>query len=268
MAKNAAQVLLIGDPGQTRPIVLGSADEWPGWDSPAEPGPEVMARRDDAVMLTMPSTFRLGQDTVDVIAPLYDFPFASARPDRLIVDDDGTPHPELSAVQVPASTDVLGTARVLAGLAASFNGKNLTGDTLGGHLPGARRVIGYEDIAIVVARNATVAAVTAALSAQGVPVNCDGGITVNTANSLQGGQWHVVIALDPAHGQTQVSGHTAELGRLCVMLSRHMTTAVWVHDGEWDSLFRESGLPEADVRRHLAVRAKLAGTPVTTADAQ
>lgn len=260
-AKNAAQVLLIGDPGQTRPIVLGSAGEWPGWDSPAEPGPEVMARRDDAVLLTMPSTFRLGPDTVSVIAPLYDFPFASARPDRMVLDSGGAPCPELSAVQAPASAPVLDTARVLADLAVSFDGRELTGDTLGDQLPGARRTIGLDDIAIVVARNATVAAVTAALTARGVPVNCEGGITVNTANSLQGGQWHVVVALDPAHGQTTVSGHTAELGRLCVMLSRHMTTAVWVHDGQWDALFRESGLPQADIRRHLAVREKITAAP-------
>lgn len=249
-AKQAAQVLLIGDPGQTSPIVLGSAGEWPGWDSPAGPGPEVMARRDDAVTLTMPSTFRLGQPTVDVIAPLYDFEFKSDRPDRSVLGDRGVPLPEVSSRLVPATADVLETAQVLAELADGYEGRRLTG------VPGQDR-IGYADIAVVVARNATVAAVTAALAARGVPVNIDGGVTVNTANSLQGGQWHVVIALDPAHGQQRVSGHTAELGRLCVMLSRHMTAAVWVHDGGWDDLFRESGLPLADVRRHLAVRQKI-----------
>jgi hypothetical protein len=248
-AARATQVLLIGDPGQTSPIVLGSAGEWPGWDSPAGPGPEVMARRDDAVTLTMPSTFRLGQPTVNVISPLYDFEFESARPDRAVLGDNGVPVPEVSPHLVPATADVLETARVLAELADGYEGRPLTG------VAGQDR-IGYADIAVVVARNATVAAVTAALTARGVPVN-DGGVTVNTANSLQGGQWHVVIALDPAHGQQRVSGHTAELGRLCVMLSRHMTAAVWVHDGKWDALFRESGLPLADVRRHLAVREKI-----------
>lgn len=252
-AGNASQVLLIGDPGQTRPIVLGAAGDWHGWDSPAAPGPEVMGQRDDAVTLTMPATFRLGADTVDVIAPLYDFPFSSARPDRAVLGPDGKPVPEVSHVEVPATAGPLDVAAELARLAVSHHGRELTG------MPGLDR-IGWEDIAVVAARNATVAAVTAALAADGVPVNCDGGVTVNTANSLQGGQWHVVIALDPAHGQQRVSSHTAELGRLCVMLSRHMTACTWVHDGEWGELFRESGLPADDIRRHLAVREKITGT--------
>lgn len=255
MAKNATQVLLIGDPGQTSPIVNGAVDSWPGWDSPAAPGPVVMQQREDAVSLTMPTTFRVGPDAVQALAPLYDFTFDSGRPNRSVLGPDGSAQPELVAQRIPGDLSVVELGARVADVARSFLGKKITG------LPGTE-IIEPADVAVCVARNATVAAVTAALAAEGVPVNTEGGVTVNTANSLQGGQWPVVVSLDPAYGQGAVSSHTAELGRLCVMASRHMAQLCWVYDGAEDDLFSSSSLPASDIAKHLAVRRKLTENPI------
>jgi hypothetical protein len=243
-ASVARQVLMIGDPGQTEPIVRGHAHTWSGWDSPAAPGPVVMSQRDDAVTLTMPETFRVGAATVRALAPLYPFPFTSARPDRDIVGRS-----ELESTVVPDDASVVALGERLAALAVDYIGRELVG------VPG-KTVIAQDDVAVVVARNVHVAATEAALLQRGFT-----DVTVGTANSLQGGQWHAVIALDPAHGQSAITNHSASLGRVCVMASRHMTSLMWVHDGNWKALFTDpqSIVPAGDARRHTLTRSVLTG---------
>jgi hypothetical protein len=43
------------------------------------------------------------------------------------------------------------------------------------------------------------------------------GVTVGTADSLQGGQWAAVVALDPLTGVEGLAVHAMSTGRLCVM---------------------------------------------------
>ena len=59
------------------------------------------------------------------------------------------------------------------------------------------------------------------------------GVTSRTADSLQGGQWAAVVALDPLTGAEGLPAHAASPGRLCVMASRHYAHLTWVHDGAW-----------------------------------
>ena len=83
------------------------------------------------------------------------------------------------------------------------------------------------------------------------------GITVGTADSLQGGQWAAVVALDPLTGTDGLPAHAASAGRLCVMASRHYAHLTWVDDGA----LRERRDSAQDVRdstdRSLLVRLAL-----------
>jgi len=75
------------------------------------------------------------------------------------------------------------------------------------------------------------------------------GVTVGTADSLQGGQWAAVVALDPLTGADGLPAHAASAGRLCVMASRHYAHLTWVHDGAW----REAGSGDGGVGFHGSV---------------
>ena len=81
---------------------------------------------------------------------------------------------------------------------------------------------------VVVSHNAQACVVHALLRGRDVD-----GITVGTADSLQGGQWAAVVALDPLTGTDGLPAHAASPGRLCVMASRHYAHLTWVHDGAW-----------------------------------
>lgn len=233
----ASQMLLVGDPGQIGPVVATDTSIWHGWNAPHLRAPDVLAGREDAHMLALPSSFRLGRDTVAILAPLYSFPFGSGRPDRRVGS-----HAEIESVLVTAAGDAMGMAMAerLAELAAGFVGEQLHGDGAG--------TIGQEHVAVVVARNAQVSIVGALLREAGLER-----VTVGTADKLQGGQWHAVVALDPLAGSLAISSHSASLGRLCVMASRHSAHLTWVHDGQWERTIRE-GIADGTEGLHLQVR--------------
>jgi hypothetical protein len=91
-----------------------------------------------------------------------------------------------------------------------------------------RRALEPADLAVVVSHNAQASVVHALLRGRDID-----GVTVGTADSLQGGQWAAVVALDPLTGTDGLPAHAASAGRLCVMASRHYAHLTWVHDGGW-----------------------------------
>jgi hypothetical protein len=80
---------------------------------------------------------------------------------------------------------------------------------------------------LVVSRNSQVSIVTGMSRSLGFD------FTIGTADRLQGGEWPVVIALDPMYGSNGESEHNQSIGRLCVMVSRHTSHLTWVHDDSW-----------------------------------
>ena len=63
------------------------------------------------------------------------------------------------------------------------------------------------DVAVVVSHNAQASVVHALLRGRDVD-----GVTVGTADSLQGGQWAAVVALDPLTGAEGLPAHAASPG--------------------------------------------------------
>lgn len=256
-AANCTQLLLVGDPGQIGPVVTANTGPWEGASTqPHRRAPEIVSDYPDATVLNLTSTYRVGADTVEVISPLYGFDFDSLRPDRHIALRDGRRLPEVGHVRIgeaPNTTDlrhmrqVVEVARQMVGAALheTVDGTETT------------RTLTPADVAVVVSHNSQSNGVMVLLDELGL-----GEVVVGTADKLQGGQWPAVVALDPVVGHRRLSEHQLNLGRLCVMLSRHQAALVWVHDGQADGLLAPHVADgSADAATGLEVRERILSRP-------
>lgn len=252
-ADKAAQILLVGDPGQIGPVVTHDVSMFKGKDmTPQMRAPEGFAQFEDAEIHSMGTSYRLGQETVDAISALYTFPFTSSRPDRYLTDENGDRVSEIVPMTVPVQPtgDAMPTMEAVARYAAGLIGVGLVEAASDGTLE--HRELTAADVCIVVAHNAQASALRAVLKALGAET-----VTVGTADSLQGGQWHAVVAIDPFVGVTAATGHQLSPGRLCVMASRHMTHLTWVTDGGWESALMDPDIDQDDAEVGRKVRSAL-----------
>lgn len=241
-AKGCQQVLMIGDPGQIGPVTTADTSVFDEADYPPHGrAPDVLRAHPAAKVLHLPTSYRLGASTVEAIAPLYDFAFDSGRPDRHVVG-----HEEIESVQIDHADPVDLYADV-ARLAQGFVGQEITTDD-------GTRTLTPNDVAVVAGDNLAVNGIAGFLSNLGMFP----GITVGTADRLQGGQWHAVVAVDPLASASTVSDHHLAPGRLCVMASRHMTHLTWVHSGDWRDLIDAQEVE--DPTAMVTVRETLIGT--------
>lgn len=210
---HAAQLLLVGDPGQIGPVVTLDRSPWAGGKlDPSSRAPEGFLDYPNVTRINMETTYRLGEPTVRVIAPLYDFTFTSSRPETFV---EG--YSELGLIDIPqpaSPTD----SRLIQATVERAQALSQVANT----------------VAVIASRNEQVALLSAHVSSRN--------ITVGTADSLQGRQFDAVVAIDPFAGAYTLSDHSAELGRLCVMLSRHKAhlTFVTTQDLDLSSLGREA----------------------------
>src|SRR5262249_59147279 len=97
----AARFVLIGDPGQTPPVVTIDTGRWETSPrAPHHPAPEHVLKHAprDLLKLDLPATRRLPADTVDYIGPFYDFPFkALAQPGERLIRLNGRPRDGIDA---------------------------------------------------------------------------------------------------------------------------------------------------------------------------
>jgi hypothetical protein len=214
IASIAPQFILVGDPGQIDPVVTGDQTRWDGWrSSPIRPAPAVMLDRheDKVTRFNLPNTYRCGPDTAKVLQPLYSFPFGSKRWPRSLLLDGGQ-MPEIATVAVPGTGN---TADPAIAKAIADHVRNLIGNgTLRG--PDGDHPVTGSDVGVVVAHRTQLNAVAALLA------DVDG-VLIDTADSFQGGERHVMIAWLPIAGKRTLSDFDLDTGRLCVMLSRHTT---------------------------------------------
>lgn len=251
---SADQVLMVGDPGQIGPVVTVNTSQWAGMrNAPHRRAPEVFATRTDAEILRLDCTYRLGLPTVEAIAPLYGFKFTSKRPERFITDRNGARIPELSSLLVSRpknGTADLDTLVCVAEAAAAYVGMEVTEEQRDGTVETRR--IRQADVAVVVSHTTQASGLRAILDSM-VMEN----VTVGTADSLQGGQWHAVVALDPVVGHATLTEHQLSEGRLCVMASRHMTHLTWVHDGTAETVMGAYTDEFPEAMKGIAVRRAL-----------
>lgn len=210
----ARQVVCVGDPGQIDPVVTGDATRWlTSATAPDLPAPiALQAAHGDAVgVVRLRHTWRLGAETTALIQPVFypDLPFTSRRPPEHLCGASGSVVPELAhrvvAVSGGASDPALidtcaGRARELLDTAV--------------HTESGGRPLTAADIAVVVPHVTQAAAIRALLADHP-------DMLVGTANSLQGLERTAVVALHPLAGYRTAESFNLDLGRACVMLSRH-----------------------------------------------
>lgn len=245
-ADGAAQLVLVGDPGQIGPVVTANTEPWSNSTlKPHSRAPEVYEQQPGCVVENLRASYRLGPRTVEAISPLYDFTFVSRRPERALLLD-GELQPEITAAVVPF-TDTPSDL-VHMHVVADLVSKVLTGSVMTeeGEFP-----LTDNDVCVVVSHNVQVTGIRAILAERGHRV------TVGTADRLQGSQWHVVVAVDALVGHEFAGGHQVSVGRMGVMASRHMTHLIWVHEKKWRKRLLGSGESPAEIALGIEVRSRL-----------
>ncbi|GAA3603957.1 AAA family ATPase [Microlunatus ginsengisoli] len=265
--RDAKQVVLVGDPGQIGPVVTVDDSVWARQPtSPTRRAPEMLLERSDAILVELGTTYRLGPASTELLNTLYDFPVACGRSPRHVVHRPGVDPaglrtadgglPEIVRRQVPAVADRNdpGYLRAVADTARSYVGRTVHASTPAGDM--IDFPLAASDICVVAAYRTQITRLAATLDSFKI-----GMFKVGTADALQGGQWHVVVAVDPLIAADTAEGHNASLGRLTVMLSRHMTHLVWVCDSRWSEVLDATPSTEATLPASRAVRARLAAAP-------
>lgn len=242
------QLVLVGDPGQIGPVVRGSTAALEEERSRAHlRSPEAFAGDPDVARINLEATYRLGAETAAVVSLFYPWGFESRRPDTSISLPCGGLLPEITQHQIApaASVSSLAHLREVANIATSLIGGTISRG-------GVTRTLSAEDVAVVTSHSAQCDRLAGLLP---------DGMIAGTADRLQGGQWPVVVAVDPLVGHSTPGAHQVAPGRLCVMLSRHQGALVWLHDGQPEKLV---GLAanQSDARLGLEVRRRLLGKPL------
>ena len=231
IANLAERVVLVGDPGQIEPVITSDVTRWSASSTgPHIPCPKTLFEHFPEIpVVQLPVSRRLRQSTVEIVQPAFypELPFDAFDPQGsrgIVVEDHGAFEP-----------------CVRGALTKLEDGASLVGVTMPALLTGehdpelsdmlartARQIVGSmvedmgdltllepKDIGIVCAHRSQVQAVRERLG-QGMD-----GVFVETADRFQGLERKIMLVHHPLSGRSDVSKFHLDVGRLCVMLSRH-----------------------------------------------
>lgn len=258
-SRGAKQLLLVGDPGQIGPVITADVSAFTKWNrSPHAPAPTVFERRPDFVTYPISQTYRLGPETVALIAGMYPFPFVSRRAPQRVERLDGMPLPEVSHIPIGEAAGVNDPKLLMAAIDHAASLVGCTHAVKGEDGIIVRKTLNAEDVAVVAAYNTQVSFIRSRLDEAGLKE-----IEVGTADRLQGGQWAAVVAVDPTAGSANLAGHNVSTGRMCVMLSRHTAHLCWVGEATatWRARISSGDLPARDRGVAIQMRMNLDKTP-------
>jgi hypothetical protein len=237
VASRFDRALFVGDPGQLDPFSTVEVDRWTGlsWD-PMQSAVAVLLRHNpDLPVHRLPVSWRLPASAAPVVAEAF-YPFTGFRsgtgPDDRILSFGQPAGHELDRVldtaartgwglhELPArftirtDAEAAAACALLAGRALSRGGFT-TSEAGSGPLTADR-------IAIGAAHRDQVAAIRSFLPPSAA------GVTVDTANRLQGREYDLTVVLHPLSGRQDATAFHLESGRLCVLTSRHRHACVVV----------------------------------------
>ncbi|MFJ9902664.1 AAA domain-containing protein [Streptomyces sp. NPDC101152] len=235
------RALFVGDPGQLDPFSIVGSEQWAGlsYDPSASAVTTLLAHNPELPQHRLPVSWRLPASAAPLVSDAF-YPYTPFR--------SGTEHDD-RRLSFAVPSDGSGPDRVID--AAAESGWGLL-ELPAGHTPRTdpeavravatvvRRLLDREGaavserspdptpltaarIAVGTAHRDQAAAVRAALAELGVT-----GVTVDTANRLQGMEFDVTVVLHPLSGRPDATAFHLETGRLCVLASRHRHACVVV----------------------------------------
>ncbi|GAA0532165.1 AAA family ATPase [Paractinoplanes ferrugineus] len=236
VASRFERALFVGDPGQLDPFSTVEVDRWTGlsWD-PMQSAVAVLLRHNpDLPVHRLPVSWRLPHSAAGVIAEAF-YPFTGFRSgtgpgdrtltftpggDRLdqVLDDAAATgwglHRLARRFTIRTDAEAAAACAALAARALARAGATVS--------EAGERPLTAHRIAIGAAHRDQAAAIRAHLPAEAA------GVTVDTANRLQGREYDLTIVLHPLSGRRDATAFHLESGRLCVLTSRHRHACVVV----------------------------------------
>ncbi|MGI5213178.1 AAA domain-containing protein [Plantactinospora sp. CA-290183] len=235
------RALFVGDPGQLDPFSTVETERWTGltWDPMQSAVAALLRHNPELPVHRLPVSWRLPASAAPVVAeafyPYTGFSAGTTAAQRSLTlgaaGSGGGPVDE--ALELAASTGwalyelpARHTLRTDAEAAAACAALALRllergAVAVSERTPGGVAVTA-DRIAIGAAHRDQVAAIRSRLGAAGA------GITVDTANRLQGREYDVTVVLHPLSGRRDATAFHLEAGRLCVLTSRHRHACVVV----------------------------------------
>ncbi|MER5205907.1 AAA family ATPase [Streptomyces sp. NPDC002825] len=235
------RALFVGDPGQLDPFSVVGADQWAGltYDPSASAVSTLLAHNPELPQHRLPVSWRLPASAAPLVSDAF-YPYTPFR--------SGT-GPGDRKLSFGVVSDGSGTDRVLDEAAESGWGllelparhtPRTDPEAVGAIAMVVRRLLDRggaavserseipvpltpDRIAVGTAHRDQAAAVRAALADLGVA-----GVTVDTANRLQGREYDVTVVLHPLSGRPDATAFHLETGRLCVLASRHRHACIVV----------------------------------------
>lgn len=239
-ANRFERALFVGDPGQLDPFSIVDTDRWTGltWD-PMQSAVAVLLRHNDLPVHRLPVSWRLPASAAPVVAeafyPFTGFQAGTGEHERRLSLSTASLRsgPVDQAIEMAASTGwalyemparhTVRTDTEAASACAQIALRLLERGAVAysERTPGGAPV-GADRIAIGTAHRDQAAAIRTLLGPAGE------GITVDTANRLQGREYDVTIVLHPLSGRRDATAFHLEAGRLCVLTSRHRHACIIV----------------------------------------
>ncbi|WP_086825967.1 AAA domain-containing protein [Streptomyces sp. NRRL B-24572] len=235
------RALFVGDPGQLDPFSVVGADQWAGlsYDPSASAVSTLLAHNPELPQHRLPVSWRLPASAAPLVSDAF-YPYTPFR--------SGTGHGDRK-LSFGVASDGSGPDRVLDEAAGSGWGllelparhtPRTDPEAVGAIALVVRRLLDRggaavsersetpvpltpDRIAVGTAHRDQAAAVRAALAELGVT-----GVTVDTANRLQGREYDVTVVLHPLSGRPDATAFHLETGRLCVLASRHRHACIVV----------------------------------------
>lgn len=232
------RALFVGDPGQLDPFSTVDTLRWTGldWDPMRSAVAVLLRHNPDLPVHRLPVSWRLPPSAAPVVAQAF-YPFTGFRAGT-------SPQDRALSLTAPGPGDRVDAALERAAAAGwalyelpARYAPRTDEEAVAACAELARRLLARDAVATC-ERNPAGAAVTADRIAigtahrdQAAAIRArlgDVGITVDTANRLQGREYDVTIVLHPLSGRRDASAFHLESGRLCVLTSRHRHACVVV----------------------------------------
>jgi hypothetical protein len=244
VARLFERALFVGDPGQLDPFTIVGTEQWSGlsYDPSSSAVVTLLAHNPRIVPHRLPVSWRLPDSAAPLVSAAF-YPYAPFRAGtgpgdrRLELTGAGDGSAADRVIDVAAGTGwgllelpprhTVRTdpeaVRALAQVVRRLLDRRGTSVSERGSAP-----LTADRIAVGTAHRDQAAAVRSALAALNVPTSGADGVTVDTANRLQGREYDVTVVLHPLSGRPDATAFHLETGRLCVLASRHRHACIVV----------------------------------------